>query len=403
MNLQSIKLNKAFWFQEGPGVRKWQFTDQGVKLLNVANILKTGIIDLSKTDRHLAIEEVESKYSHFLADDGDLVIASSGISIDDDGFLKTRGAFIENKHLPLCMNTSTIRFKTIDGISDLCFLKHWLQSFEFRSQITREVTGIAQKNFGPSHLKRLSISLPSLPEQKRIAAILDAADALRAKRRESLDQLDALLKSTFLDMFGDPVTNPKDWKTVPFNKIGKFVSGSTPSKAREDFWNGSVPWVSPKDMKVARIFDSQDHISDQALKETNIKLLAPGYLLIVVRGMILAHSFPIATNNVPVTINQDMKGIYPSPLSEVNFLLECIRLSKRQILFEVSTAGHGTRRFDAEAMKKIMIPLPPLTHQHRFEKIAESIENQKSRLRAHLAELDTLFASLQSRAFKGEL
>jgi type I restriction enzyme S subunit len=107
MSFLQVLLHEAYWFQEGPGVRKWQFMDAGIKLLNVANIVKDGSIDLSKTDRHLSIDEVNQKYSHFLADSGDLVIASSGISIDDDGFLRTRGGFIEKHHLPLCMNTST--------------------------------------------------------------------------------------------------------------------------------------------------------------------------------------------------------------------------------------------------------------------------------------------------------
>ena len=121
------------------------------------------------------------------------------------------------------MNTSTIRFKSLNEVSELAYLRHWLQSFEFRSQITREVTGIAQKNFGPSHLKRLRISLPPLAEQKRIAGILDAADALRAKRREALGQFDTLLQSTFLDMFGDPVTNPMGWEKPRLEDLCKKV------------------------------------------------------------------------------------------------------------------------------------------------------------------------------------
>ena len=156
------RLADVFWLQEGPGVRNWQFKESGIKLLNVSNILKSGELDLSKTDRHLSTDEVQEKYSHFLVDAGDLVIASSGISIDVDDLLRTRSAFVRNEHLPLCMNTSTVRFKATHGVSDLKFLQQWLQSHEFRRQITREVTGIAQKNFGPTHLKRLRITLPPL-------------------------------------------------------------------------------------------------------------------------------------------------------------------------------------------------------------------------------------------------
>ena len=193
----------VFWFQEGPGVRNWQFTTSGIKLLNVANITKTGNIDLSKTDRCLSVEEVHQKYSHFLVDAGDLVIASSGISFDTDGLLRTRGAFVDSSHLPLCMNTSTIRFKAKEGVSDLEFLRFWLDSFEFRDQVTRLVTGSAQQNFGPSHLKQIKITLPPLEEQKRIAAIARKCDRLRRTRRFTQQISDTYLRTTFLQIFED--------------------------------------------------------------------------------------------------------------------------------------------------------------------------------------------------------
>lgn len=284
------------------------------------------------------------------------------------------------------------------------YLFHLLRAPYVRKAGAMKMKGAAgQRRVPAEFFASLQIPLPPVAEQRRIAAILDAADALRTKRRESLAQLDTLLQSTFLDMFGDPVTNPMGWKTIPFNETGRFVSGATPSKARKDYWVGSTPWVSPKDMKVSRIFDAQDHISDSVFAETNLKLLAPGHLLIVVRGMILAHSFPVAINRVPVAINQDMKGIMPSSRFDTCFLMESVRHLKRQILSEVSTAGHGTKRYDAEAMKKVHIPEPPIDLQRHFSAIVESVEQQGGAQRAHLAELDTLFACLQSRAFQGEL
>jgi restriction endonuclease S subunit len=218
-NWPSVPLTEAFWFQEGPGVRNWQFTTSGIKLLNVANIEKGGTLNLEKTDRHLDESEVAKKYSHFLVDAGDLVIASSGISFDDDGLLRTRGAFVRKEHLPLCLNTSTIRFKAIEGLSDLRFLRLWLNSREFRSQITKFVTGTAQQNFGPSHLKATKIVLPPLAEQQRIAEVLDRAEALRTKRRAAIAQLDSLAQSLFLDLFGDPVANPKGWPTSKLHAL----------------------------------------------------------------------------------------------------------------------------------------------------------------------------------------
>ena len=195
MGWEVQRLADVFWLQEGPGVRNWQFKESGIKLLNVSNILKSGELDLSKTDRHLSTDEVQEKYSHFLVDAGDLVIASSGISIDEDDLLRTRSAFVRDEHLPLCMNTSTVRFKATDGVSDLRFLQQWLQSHEFRRQITREVTGSAQKNFGPTHLKRLRITLPPLDLLRRFGAIVESVEQQKARQRAHLAELDTLFAS----------------------------------------------------------------------------------------------------------------------------------------------------------------------------------------------------------------
>jgi type I restriction enzyme S subunit len=192
---ERVPLQEAFWFQEGPGVRNWQFRDTGVKLLNVANIVEDGTLDLTRTNKYLSRDEVDARYRHFVVDEGDLVIASSGISFDDDGLLRTRGAVVEGRHLPLCMNTSTIRFKAVEGRSRLAYLKRWLDSLEFRAQISRRVTGSAQQNFGPSHLKTLLITLPPIESQLEFEARIDQVGRVRATQRAHLVGLDALVAS----------------------------------------------------------------------------------------------------------------------------------------------------------------------------------------------------------------
>ena len=312
-------------------------------------------------------------------------------------------ALVNGAHHGMTASTGYCVLRPDKDKLDSRFLFHWVKTGVFVQRMVDVATGANYPAVSDAKVKASKIPLPPIAEQTRIAAILDAADALRAKRRECIAQLDTLLQATFLDMFGDPVTNPKGWDTCLFDEIGDFVSGGTPSKAREDYWVGSVPWVSPKDMKVSEVFDSQDHVSESVFEETNLKLLGPGHLLIVVRGMILAHSFPVAINRVAVAINQDMKRIAPSSGIDVRFLMECVRHTKRQILSEVSTAAHGTKRFDAAGMRKIPVPIPPLDLQRRFAAIVESVERQKASQRVHLAELDNLFASLEARAFRGDL
>jgi len=166
-------VSKFYWFQEGPGVRKHQFTETGVKLLNGTNI-QNSRVDLTTTKTHISEEEAYGAYEHFLADPGDLIIACSGISVDR---FDEKIAFLEDQHLPLCMNTSTMRFKVKKNVqSSLEFLRYFMMSPLFKNQIRRQITGSAQLNFGPSHVGKCYIALPSYEEQQRIAAVLINAD-----------------------------------------------------------------------------------------------------------------------------------------------------------------------------------------------------------------------------------
>ncbi|EGM7831862.1 hypothetical protein [Escherichia coli] len=135
----------------------------------------------------------------------------------------------------------------------------------------------------------------------------------------------------------------------------------------------------------------------------SLKRIAPNHLLIVVRGMILAHSFPVAINSVDIAINQDMKAIKPVKDINVVYLLNCLNSLKRQLLKLISTAGHGTRKFDSVSMEKLFIPKPPEDLQNQFVAIAEKIEILKSDYQRSLVELETLYGALGQKVFKGEL
>lgn len=288
-----------------------------------------------------------------------------------------------------------------DNEIDLGYLKTWFASNKQR--LINQGRGAALKNLSATIIRDLEVDLPSFEDQIRIAHLLGKVEGLIGQRKHYLQQLDDLLKSVFLEMFGDPVRNEKGWQTQPFSQIGKFISGATPSKSRDDFWIGEYPWVSPKDMKVSKIFDSEDHISASVFDETSLKRIAPGHLLIVVRGMILAHSFPLAINMVDVAINQDMKAIKVLKNLRVVYVFHCLNALKRQLLKLVTTAGHGTKKFDADAMDKLLIPIPPLDMQDQFILTAEKIEALKVNGQKSLSDLNELYGSLSQHAFKGGL
>lgn len=204
-----VKIPEVLFFQEGPGVRNTQYTEEGVKLLNVANLVD-GKIDLSTSDRYISKEEAYGKYKHFLCDDGDLIIASSGIKVE---YIDKKMGFIDESMLPLCMNTSTIRFKVLDDNKlRIRYFMYYLKSHHFKEQLFRQITGSAQLNYGPSHLKKMVMPLIDVADQDEIINRLDRIQNIMDARQKQLQKLDELVKARFVEMFGDPEKNTLSWK-----------------------------------------------------------------------------------------------------------------------------------------------------------------------------------------------
>ena len=129
MDKKWVKIPEVLFFQEGPGVRNTQYTSEGVKLFNVANLVD-GKVDLSTSDRYISKEEAYGKYKHFLCDAGDFIVASSGIKVE---YIDKKMGFIDESMLPLCMNTSTIRFKVLNPDElRIKYFMYYLKSGHFK-------------------------------------------------------------------------------------------------------------------------------------------------------------------------------------------------------------------------------------------------------------------------------
>ncbi|MFH1310524.1 MAG: restriction endonuclease subunit S [Candidatus Omnitrophota bacterium] len=162
---KKIPLPKYVFFQEGTGLRTWQWTSSGMKVINVTNILgdDSGSVDANNTDKFISQNEFESRYRHFEVQNGDIVVASSGNTYGKVGRIK-------RSNLPLMMNTSVIRFHSKDkNILNDDYLYCFLRSSYFKNQIEKYVIGGAQPNFGPTHLKKMFMPMPKISEQLAIA------------------------------------------------------------------------------------------------------------------------------------------------------------------------------------------------------------------------------------------
>ncbi|KLU05880.1 Type I restriction-modification system, specificity subunit S [Rhodopirellula islandica] len=179
---------------------------------------------------------------------------------------------------------------------------------------------------------------------------------------------------------------------VPLDDIVTISGGGTPSKAKPEYFTGKIPWVSPKDMKFWDIVDSQDHITEEAIKNSTAKLIAPGAILVVIRSGVLKHSFPIGINKVPVAINQDLKALTCSDQVDATYLARFLQSNARNLLTNVR--GTTADNIPTESLRQIQVPLPPLSEQKRIAEILDRAEALRAKRRAALALLDELTQSI---------
>jgi type I restriction enzyme, S subunit len=194
------------------------------------------------------------------------------------------------------------------------------------------------------------------------------------------------------------------WTDITLDAAGQWLSGGTPSKQSSALWKGTMPWVSPKDMKRPRIADAIDHVAEAAVG--NGTQLAPvGSLLMVVRGMILAHTFPVAVTTGPVTFNQDIKALVPGAGWSSEFLLHWLQFMAPEVLRLVDVANHGTKRLPSERLFALSLPQPPPWEQKKIATILSSVDEAIEATQAVIDHLQVvkkaMMAELLTRGLPG--
>lgn len=163
-----------------------------------------------------------------------------------------------------------------------------------------------------------------------------------------------------------PSPLPGGWTYFRLTDIGEFRGGATPSKRKAAYWGGSIPWVSPKDMKVERIIESEDAVTQTALEDTSLQLIPPGSLLIVARSGILRRTLPVSINDVPCTVNQDLKALIPYVPGLEEFLRLVLKGNESLILRDLVKDGVTVQSLKFSEFASSPFPLPPMAEQHRI-------------------------------------
>jgi len=181
-------------------------------------------------------------------------------------------------------------------------------------------------------------------------------------------------------------------RSVPIGEVCTIVGGGTPATNVTEYYGGSIPWITPKDMKTWDIHDAQITITGAGLQNSATRLVPANSVLVVVRSGVLKHSVPVAINRVPVAINQDMKALLCSEAADPNYVARFVKERSRVILqwVRATTADN----FPIDKLKHLELPLPPIPEQRRIAAILDKADELRAKRRAALAKLDTLTQSI---------
>ena len=387
-------INDYLFFQEGPGVRNYQYTTSGVKLLNVSNLVD-GNLDLSNSNRYISNEEAYGKYKHFLCDVGDLIIASSGIKAD---YFDKKMGFVKEEMLPLCMNTSTIRFKLLnESDMNIKYFMYYLKSGHFRKQLEYNLTGSAQLNFGPSHLKKMKFIYHDILKQKEIVEKLDSISNMIKFKKEQLLKLDVLIKSQFVEMFG---TNKKS--KYPYESLENLTlkitdgkhGGCKGEKNSGYYFVGATEIYNNKiNYQTAKEITKNDFEKDY--KRCDLK---NNDFVIVNTGATIGKSAIVNSDLADYTLLQKSVALIRTKQELINpiYLKYCYDANP-----DMYNKGNGCARINLllSQIKETMIPVPPIELQNKFAQIVEQIDKQKFEFEKSLKKLEELQASLMQEYF----
>jgi type I restriction enzyme, S subunit len=296
------------------------------------------------------------------------------------------------------------------------FFGLWLRSGAFTKWRLSVARGANIQNLRFSEMAGIEIPLPPLAEQRRIVVILNeqlaAVEKARAAAEAQLEAAKSLPGAYLREVFpqGEPskAPLPPGWQWARLSDICDFRHGGTPSKAIDAYWKGTIPWISPKDMKCARLKDAIDHISQEAVACSTTGMAATDSLLMVVRSGILARTLPCGIAMRDLAFNQDIKALIPhhGALSSM-YLLLLMRDREASILAEGVKIGATVHSMKSGYIENLRIPLPPLPEQERIataldERMA-AVDSLRSGLESQLAQINALPAAMLRQAFSGEL
>lgn len=394
MGANIVKLKDVVDILNGYAFKSSKYVKSGHRVMRITNVQKGILVD--DAPKYYEQSNDLNKYELKI---GDILISLTG----NVG----RVGMVEEQILPAYLNqrVGCLRIKS-DKVFDR-YLFNLLNNDSFEDNCIRNSNGIAQLNMSTEWLKDIDINLPSLDEQKKIAKILDKADEIRTKKRLANDKLDEFLKSTFIDMFGDPAKNNKGFDKIALQDIGNFKNGINYNAGDCGY---TIKCIGVGDFKNGITLNSINNLNTVNISQMpNEKYFLRKNDIIFVRSN---GSKELVGRTLLVNTNLQENIVYSGfcirlrvEQENINntFLLQL--LNSKSIKDNMKNDGHGCniKSLNQTILGNITVIVPPIEEQNKFAKIVEKVEAQKQKNELVIEQMDNLFNSLSQRAFKWDM
>jgi type I restriction enzyme S subunit len=362
----------------------------GIGQIRTHNISPHGDVDLEDL-KYVEVDKID--ISRFILRKGDVLFNNTNSEkwVGKSAIFDIYGNYVFSNHIT--------RIRTISKLLDPLYLSqylHYLWSIGWFKRLAKR--WVNQAAVDQDALVSLELPCPPLPEQRQIAAVLHRAAELRRSRHESMRKAEQLLPALFLEMFG----NSSNWRHP--DKLGglvRFVGGGTPSRAVPEYFTGTIPWATSKDVKSRYLDDAQEHITEKAIGESATNPVPARTILMVVKSKILAHSLPMTITTRPFCFGQDLKGLVCNPGIEPEFIVAAVQAQREAILRQAR--GVNTEGLTLEILREIPLPSASSDDQQMFMSRVALFNQFDRDQQASKTQLDLLVQALTEEAFIGDL
>ena len=270
------------------------------------------------------------------------------------------------------------------------FLYYYMKNIQFDSTL--------HKRYWISEYSQLSIKELNSKMQDEFANKMQKLEKLIELKNKQLQECNNLIKSQFVEMFGDPNFNEKNWITGTVNDIGLCVAGATPSTAIKEYWeNGTIPWLSSGEVNKGRIYETDTKISQKGYDNASTKLVPPKTVLIAMAGQGKTRGLSAITE-IELCTNQSVCSIVNNDKVNPEYLLYFFKMQYLE-LRNASTSSEGRGGLNLKIIGNYKVMIPPIELQNKFAKIVEQIDKQKFEFEKSLKKLEKLQASLMQEYF----